>query len=65
MVLITQTVEKTPMRAWAAALIGFMFLLRGIELAALELRDVTIGRSDAVGYVRGFIRKSKTDQEER
>ena len=32
-------------RAWAAALIGFMFLFRESELSALELGDITFGET--------------------
>ena len=31
-------------RSWTAALIGFMFLLRAIELEALDVRDTTFGK---------------------
>ena len=51
-------------RAWAAKLIGFMFLLRAIELAAITVKEVTFGERAGARYIRIFIRKSKTDQEE-
>ena len=48
------------LRARTAKLVGFMGLLRGIELAALELRDVAASSPGGVEYVRIFIRNSKT-----
>ena len=56
--------EKRPDRAWVATLIGFMFLLRESGLVALSVKDVTFGAHEGARYVRIFIRKSKTDQEE-
>lgn len=50
-------------RARTAALIGFTFLLRASELAALGSRDVAIGGNDWAIYARSFIRESKTDKE--
>ena len=41
-----------------------MFLLRDSELEALQVKDVTFGEHARIRYVRIFIRKSKTDQEE-
>ena len=45
-------------------MVGFMFLLRASELEALQVRDITFGEYDGTRYVRIFIRKSKTGQEE-
>ena len=36
-------IERSFDRAWTAALIGFMFLLRASELEALQVKDVTFG----------------------
>ena len=41
-----------------------MFLLRASEIEALQVKDVTFGEYDGTRYVRIFIRKPKTDQEE-
>ena len=47
------------LRVWTSAIIGFTLLLRGIELAALGVRAVTLRSSDGVEYVRNFIRGPK------
>ena len=54
--------EESFDRAWTATLIGFLFLLRAIELASLSVKDVTFGEHDGARYVRIFIRKPKTDK---
>ena len=52
------------LRLWTSKLIGFTYILRGGELAVLELRDLAVlsfGGLESVGIP---MRKSKTDQEE-
>lgn len=50
-------------RDWDSTFVGFTFLLSGIELADLGIRDVTVRSSDGVLYVRISIRKSNTGRE--
>ena len=45
-------------------MVGFTPLLRVSEMAALSSKDVTFGGYEGKRYVRKFVRKSKTDQEE-
>ena len=39
-------------RVWIATLVGFMFLLRAVELEALQVRDIASGEYDGTRYVR-------------